>query len=836
MANRTLAAPAVRRRKPRAAPKKKTLKARLKTILALTTLGVLGAIAAVVIYILFVFVQVSKTLPSIAEIGNFKPSEGTKIYFADGPVMAILASERRNPIKLNEMGKHVVDATIAIEDSRFYEHKGIDYHGIARAVYRDVRGGDLKKEGASTITQQLARNIEELGLSKQKKLSRKIGEAILAVRIEQTFSKDEILENYLNQIYYGAGAYGVEAGAQTYFHKKAKNLSLSEAAMLAGLPQRPSYFSNPAHREAALSRRDLVLDRMVDTGKITLTEAERAKDQKLKIYKAEPNSTQVFAAPYFVNAVVAQLASEESGFGQDALYAGLNIYTTLDSRIQKAAEETLANGIHHYGDLANQGAMVSIDPRTGYIRAMVGGLNYKKDQFNVITQGHRPPGSAFKPIVYTAAFDTGTLDLDSTVRDDPNLPGRTNNGWVPRNYSGKYSYKSMTVLSALKQSINTVAVKAAMETGLPTVIEYAQKLGIRSPLQPYPPMALGANGVRPIELCSAYTAFANGGRRALPTGITKVLAPNGDILYEHQVRFQDTGIQQSTIEKINEGLQEVVLHGTGTAAAEVPNAHGKTGTTSEARDAWFAGYTPELCTVIWASREQRDKNGKLSRKEPYAEMPGATGGHLCCPIWRDFMLKAVPIQQAVDKENAAPPAPSAELQQNKDKKAESKLKNGPLTVPVSGAGSLYGPTNATLKGGPDAANGDHPQPAGDPNAPGEIMPSVPPVNVPAPVSPGAVIPRPDPSAPGPRTDGAPPARRTDAGTAPRMSEPGGRLATPAPVRRSDPGDEMVTVSLCADSHKKATQWCDATIERRMKRREIPGRCRVHKPPPGEGEG
>jgi penicillin-binding protein 1A len=352
-------------------------------------LGLLSVAAAAFIYVLVIFVQVSKTLPTSAEIGNFKPSEGTIIYFSDGKPMAILSSEKRTPIKLDQMNRELIDATIAIEDTRFYEHKGIDFHGIARAIYRDVAGGDLKKEGASTITQQLARNIEELGLSKQKKLSRKIGEAILAVRIEQTFSKDEILENYLNQIYYGAGAYGVEAAATTYFHKKAKELSLSESAFLAGLPKHPSRYSNPAFRDDALQRRDVVLDRMVDTGKITMTQAEMAKQQTLKIYKAEPNSTRVFAAPHFVNAVIAQLASEENGFGADAVYAGLSIYTTLDSKIQKAAEETLAYGIHHYGEQANQGALVCIDPRTGYIRAMVGGLDYKKDQFNVVTQAAR---------------------------------------------------------------------------------------------------------------------------------------------------------------------------------------------------------------------------------------------------------------------------------------------------------------------------------------------------------------------------------------------------------------------------------------------------------------
>jgi membrane peptidoglycan carboxypeptidase len=391
----------------------------------------------------------------------------------------------------------------------------------------------------------------------------------------------------------------------------------------------------------------------------------------------------------------------------------------------------------------------------------------------------------------------------------------------------------MTVLYAIKQSINTVAVKAGMETGLPTVIAYAQKMGIRSPLQPYPPLALGANGVRPIELCSAYTVFASGGKRALPTGITKVLAPNGDILYEHEVQFQDTGIQRSTIDKMNEALQEVGLHGTGTAAASVPNAHGKTGTTSEARDAWFAGYTPELCTVIWAAHENRNRKGKLDKKEPYFEMPGTTGGHLCCPIWKDFMLKAVPRQQEVDKANAAAPPPAVPPDMKVKPTDAAKPKPGPK---LNGA-ALYGPTADPTKGPADLLRGG--PTAGQTegitgeNHTGEVTPSAPAIQVPAPDA----LPPSDRN-PGnrfPGGDGNSTTRRSDVGGA-RFSDPGGRVAPPAAVRRIDPRDEIVTVSLCADSHKKATQWCDATVETRMRRRDIPTRCRLHKPPPGEGDG
>lgn len=786
-----------------------SLKKRIKTFLAMSALVVLSAIAVVLIYFIVIFVQVSRDLPSIVSIGDYRPSEGTIIYYADGPVMAVLATENRRPVKLSDIAKPVLDATLAAEDSRFYEHPGVDMRGVARAIFKNVTGGEMK-QGGSTITQQLARNIAEFGLTREKKLRRKVAEAILAMRLEQTYTKDEILELYLNQIYYGNGAYGIEAAARAYFHKPAKNLSISEAAMLAGLPQRPSLLSED--RERAYRRRDWVLDRMVAIGKITPEQCAEAKAEKLKMYRATPQSTRIKSAPYFVNYIVNHLVHGKGGYGYDSVYSGWKIYTTLDSRLQKAAEETLRRGIRAHS-AANQAALICLDPKTGAIRAMVGGLDYKRDQFNIVTQGTRQPGSAFKPIVYTAAIDTGVCDLNKTYRDDPYFPGRhPGNTWYPKNYSGRYSYRYVSVLNAIRMSLNTIAVKVAMETGLRTVIGYAHRMGISSEIDPYPTLALGAwqSGVRPLELCSAYSVLANNGQRAIPNGIKRIVAANGDTIEENSVRLEDTQIRPTTIEAMNQALREVVLHGTGTAAAAVPEARGKTGTTSDNRDAWFAGYTPELVTVVWAGREQRDKKGKVVR---YLTMPGTTGGHLCAPIWKEFMLRAVPIQQAVNKALAGQALPAPD---NNTDKPEQKRQREEVTSPP--------PDSVEL---PDSVPPAGEEPAG---ANSDIPAASVPLPNAAPTGGGLIPPPANSGPPGTTPVSLAPVGGTSTGA--RPSEPGGRPAMPA-TRRTDAEEEVVSVRLCADSMARATRWCPVTIERRIVRGSIPRRCTVHRPPPGE---
>jgi penicillin-binding protein 1A len=779
----------------RALKPRSTLKKKIKTIAALSLLSLLIVIASATVYLLLIFIQVSHEVPSLADVSAFTTGNPTEIYSADGKVLAVLAKKYTIPVKLNQVSKYLVQATIAAEDKRFYEHSGIDIHGILRAVYTNATSGDPTAEGASTITQQLARNLNDLGLSHEKSIRRKVAEAILAMRLEQVFTKDEILQLYLNQVYYGDGAWGIEAASQTYFNKHASQLDLAESAMLAGMPNRPSLFAQ--NRDAALRRRDWVLQCMVDQGKISSSQRDQALTESLGTWKKPPlRENTIYAAPYFVDYVISRL---ERDYDSSHLYSGWKVYTTLDTRIQKAAEDTLRDGIS--GGPANQSALVCIDPKTGYIRAMVGGLDYQQDQFNIAVKGTRQPGSAFKPIVYTAAIDTGKCDLDTTFRDDPNLPGElSTNKWHPKNYSGHYSYSNMSVRTAIEHSVNTIAVKVAMATGIQTVIDYANRMGITTinPIRDaYPTLALGSCSVHPLELCSAYTIFANSGQRAVPSCWTKILDSNGDLYDEKVIQVEDPHIKSSTIDLMNEALQDVVLHGTGSKAAAVPNAHGKTGTTSDDRDAWFAGYTPDLTTVIWAAHEVRSRSGRVKK---YLPMPGATGGDVCAPIWRDFMLKAVPIQQQVNQ-----------------------AVTNPVKKQVKEAPSIHKKDSVSAHSQPDNANST--QPATSPDSVNGIDSGG---------NPDAVSPS---STSQPDNSGVSPSGAGNTGNSysvtPSMGDTGGRLATPERQTRSSSKDEMVTVPICADSGQLATRWCPTVIMKTMPRKDVPGRCQLHHPPPGE---
>jgi 1A family penicillin-binding protein len=738
---------------------------------------VLLALALAVAYMIVVFVTVSRDLPSISDIANYAPEESTRIYYSDvgsdgKPIlMAALAAANRQPVKLDKISKYLQDAMIAIEDERFRQHSGVDYWGIARALVRNVTGGRLTREGASTITQQLARNITSLGLGREKAVKRKLAEAILARRIEEMFTKDEILELYLNTIYFGNGAYGAEAASRAYFHKPASRLTLSEAAFLAGLPQRPVYYSSPKNREAAIARRNLVLDSMLAQNMITREQHDEAMLAQITTYRAVATGNRVNGAPYFVDYIVKELGRL---YGPDKARSGLRVFTTLDSRIQRLAEDAVRRGVRRSG-YANQCGLICIENRTGRIRAMVGGMDYERDQYNTVTQGARQPGSTFKPIVYTAAIDTGKCDLNSTYRDDPNYPWRGRDKWIPQNYGGRFSYASVTVRNAIRRSLNSVVVKVAYETGVPAIIEYARKMGITTDLAPYLPLALGASAVRPIELCSAYSVFANTGRRAVPNGIYRVLERNGELLDEFGPQLQETGIKPSTLQQMDEALRDVVLRGTGTAAASVPDARGKTGTTSDNRDAWFVGYTPELTTAIWVAREQRLNNGRVR----YLEMSGMTGGRLCAPIWSEFMGQAVPLQRESEREAAAraatetpPPRKEKSLQESEPL---SDTPNGaPETAPTPGDGAMTQPEERIEEPGP-----------------------LPPPEI-----------RSAPSAPSTEREPPPP--------------------------QPDPMAEIVRVRLCAETNQLATAYCPVTIERTMARRDVPGRCRRHRAPPGEG--
>ncbi|MCL6630072.1 MAG: penicillin-binding protein 1A, partial [Armatimonadetes bacterium] len=548
----------------------------------------------------------------------------------DGVVLAEVFEENREFVKLDDIPKALQDATIAIEDSRFYKHIGIDLKGIARALYQNLRKKEIS-QGGSTITQQLARNIY---LTREKTLSRKLQEVVLALQLERNFSKQQILELYLNEVYYGSGACGVQAASKVYFGKEVKNLTLSQCALIAGLPQKPSVYSPHENLDLAIKRRNVVLDRMAELGYITEEQCEQAKREKPKIVPRKPTGIARYKAPWFVTYVIQQLSDE---FGADLVYrGGLRVYTTLNYEMQKAAEEALREGVRSAKYLnVTQGALVCIEPQNGYIRAMVGGVNpdFTKDQYNRVVQARRQPGSAFKAFVYTAAIDNG-YDPDYRISNARiSFPGYGGKTWSPRNYDGRYG-GSYTIRRAIAQSVNICAVRMANEIGIDKVIAYAGMLGIKSPLTRSLALALGASDVTPLEICSAYGVFAANGVRAEPMAVVRITTCEAGREEAVIAEYAPTTIRvlsQETARIMNDLFRGVVTSGTGRRALRVPKAHGKTGTTNNDRNAWFIGYTPELVAAVWVGNDDN------------SPMKGVWGGNVCCPIWTQFMLKALDV-------------------------------------------------------------------------------------------------------------------------------------------------------------------------------------------------
>jgi len=701
-------------------PRSLSGRARLKRFLALFTLVVLTATAGVLVYGVLLVRSINAHLPSVASLADVRADSVTTILSSDGVPLAGFRTRYRLPVALSQISPYLVQATLATEDSRFYAHHGVDFRAVGRALLADLHAGSAYQQGASTITQQLARNLY---LTQDKSFKRKIEEMLLARRIEQSYTKNEILEAYLNTVYYGNGAYGAEAASRAYFGKPARSLTLGEAALLAGLPQRPAAFSPTQHLEAALKRRSEVLARLLATGKITPAQKAQAEAQPLHILPPHLETVADWRAPYFVSYVVAQLRAK---YGQEFLYSGARIVTSLNWRMQQAAEHTLRNGLHA-GWGPNTGAMVAIDPRSGYVRALVGGPDFHREQFDAAIDGVRQPGSAFKPFVYVTAFDMNVCNLLTQVDDQklviPNKPKK----WVVHNYDGVY-HGPVSVLDALRHSINTVAVQVAQQIGPGTIASYAQRLGITTPLDPYLPLALGASGVRPLDICSAYTAFANGGNRYDPAFVLQITDAQGNVLYQDDpsARYQAGFLGQEALDQLNVALREVVTSGTGRAAASIPDAHGKTGTTNDHRDAWFVGYTGDLTTAVWVAHEHRGKKrvagGRTITQTTYLPMPGETGGKLCAPIWRDFMARAVPIEQRVNLVHGIQPAqvpgPStaqmvAMLEQEQQQAAQAQ----------QDAQAAFDPSGWS---GQDAQNQDQAAPADADSAQGAYTPSPPP--------------------------------------------------------------------------------------------------------------
>lgn len=749
-----------------------------KLLLTLAVSAVVVLFLALAAYFSFLMV----TLPKVDRLADYKPPIVSQVFGDDGSLVGEFYLERRTVVPVAKIPQKLIQAFVAAEDSNFYQHRGIDYLGVLRAAMKNLISM-RKKEGASTITQQVAKSML---LTPEKKFSRKLKEAILATRMEKRLSKDEILYIYLNQIYLGAGAYGVQLAAETYFGKDVDQLNLAEMALMAGLPKAPNSYSPIKHLDKAKERQAYVLERMVKEGYITQSEADHAKSLPLIIRSRKMVNADQSA--YFLEYVRIQL---EEKYGEDSLYkGGLKIYTTMNAEMQKAAYEGLVNGlkaldkrqgfrgplqylardkvdefcrhveegiytaslragatyqgvvtamnsakgdatvrigdrigilshknmawagkinlVEAYGkpeggkgkalslgsvievsvitpdvnkigavfaldqEPEAQAALFAMDPKNGAVRAMVGGYDFKKSQFNRAMQARRNPGSAFKPIIYSAALDKGLTP--ATIIDDSQAEydSGKEKAWKPKNYDNKYR-GPVTMRDALTNSINVVSVKILDSIGVGYAIEYAKKLGIISPLSNNLTLALGSSSVTPMELTGAYAVFASGGYRVTPYFITKVLDGDGKVLEEiippsiptfsplssagknpdeTTVKMAETPspltpvqvISPETAYVITNLMESVVASGTGQRAKALGRpVAGKTGTTNDMKDAWFIGYVPQLVAGVWVGYDQERSLGA-----------GGSGGQAAAPIWTDFMqrsLAGIPAQSFVPPAN-----------------------------------------------------------------------------------------------------------------------------------------------------------------------------------------
>jgi penicillin-binding protein 1A len=579
-----------------------------------------------------------RNLPDVRILQTYSPTETTHIYDINGKPLASIHDEaNRDVVPLDQISPNLKRAVLAIEDSNFFTHKGINPGGIARALIVNLEKGRTV-EGGSTMTMQLVKN---LFLSPQSKFSRKVAEAVMSIRLEQILNKDQILQLYLNQIYLGHNLYGVETASRSYFNKSANNLNLSEAAMLAGLISAPEEYSPFVNYKLAKDRQEIVLNRMKDLKWITPAQETAARKEKIKLGKITSfGGSQV---PYVTQAVVQELTRR---FGRDAVVkGGMRVQTTIDLKMQRIAEETVKawherlyyQGLF-YDREEGQIALAAVDPRTHFVKAMVGGVDYEKSQFNRAIQARRQPGSSFKPFIYYAAFASGKYGPDSVVYDSP-VGYRDGDGYYyPQNYGGGFS-GAVSIRRALEVSLNIPAVKLGQEVGLNKVIEICRVLGIRSPMEPVISLPLGAVDLTPLEMAGAFATFANNGWHSDTTFIVQVTDSSGNVLLDNTPKPKLV-LNSWAAASVNSALQGVITSGTARAAQLGRPAAGKTGTTSSERDIWFVGYVPQLSVAVWMGNDN------------YRPMSyGATGGGIVAPVWRDFMSQAL---EGVPAENFKP--------------------------------------------------------------------------------------------------------------------------------------------------------------------------------------
>jgi len=587
-------------------------------------------------------------LPPLTQLEQIDPERASQVYSSDGELIHSFFTHNRTFTPFEKIPQSVIDALLSTEDRDFYSHWGINLTGIARSLAFNLMHFDLKGQGASTITMQLARNLY-FGFAKSWK--RKIKEAFTAIQIERTYSKDEILNMYLNITFFGNHAYGIKAAALRYFNKEVEDLTVPESAMLVGVLNGQTYYSPVRHPERALKRRNLVMYSMVTNGKLTRAAYDSLKQQPLDLTLNDPYD--LHAAPYFTEYIRRQMNRLQDSLGVNVYKDGLRIYTTLNTQIQKSMEEAVQRQLpaiqarvrnqRAFKDLKEtlsdsafnelttmQLAFVAINPHSGHILAMIGGRDFRKSRWNRVTQMARQPGSAFKPFLYTAAIDNGYKTADE-YRDIPTVEiGPDSSRWHPKNYNGTFSGKMVTLREGLRRSLNSVAVHLIADITPKVVIQYARDMGIRTSLRPFSSLALGSSEVIPLELVSAYGTFANNGVHMKPISIIKIEDKNGNVIYQPHSTPKEV-LSSATTYIMNNLLQNVVNHGTGIGVRSrfhfMHPAGGKTGTTNDNTNAWFVGFTPDIVAGIWVGLDDFQ----------YTLGPHMAGSVAALPFWADFM-------------------------------------------------------------------------------------------------------------------------------------------------------------------------------------------------------
>ena len=672
--------------------------------------------------------------PSIAVLDVYRPQQASKVFAADGRLITELGYERRTVVPLQEMPLSLREAFIAVEDKRFYAHHGIDFSRIFGALKANITTLSWG-QGFSTITMQLALNVFPDRLTREKTLRRKLKQARIAVELERTYSKDRILELYLNQINLGAGGYGVEAAAQRFFGKTVRDLTVADAAMLAALPKAPWAYNPRKFPARAVQRRNLVLDLMREQGYLTYQQAEEAKAYPLTLSTRADYGD---VAPYFVEWVRQQM---DDKFGRDLYEKGLRIFTTLDLDMQQSAERTLEAqleaieaGVYgpyqhrtmaqyaerNAGNVDNsernatpylQGAMMAMDT-TGAIRAMVGGRDFDDSKFNRVTQAVRQPGSTFKLFVYSAALRGGHSPNEMLDDSAISLPMSDGTIWEPHNFEEATFRGPQTLRQGLALSINLIAIRLGLELGVDAVVDEARRYGISTPVPPVPSMFIGSAEVYPLELVSAFTAPATLGVHAAPFGILRVEDANGKVLLQAQPRRERVmAVDQAYV--LNDMLQDVIRYGTARTAVkqsgfDVP-AGGKSGTTNDYTDVWFVGYTRELVAGFWMGFDiqQRIQNN-------------AQGGRLAAPAWGNFMREVYERR----------PSPGDWVQPSGVVQREIDVTSGKLATPYCPQNvrrwEVFSPNGAPTEYCPLHPGPGGPAPAPNPQDPGNKPPKRPP--------------------------------------------------------------------------------------------------------------